>query len=80
MTYTDCIFFEEREADTGMKHCLRSRILDNGDSLCDYCRLWDAYIPKSSSVIEREKAIEWQNMPLEKQPDYEDYFKIDLAI
>ena len=42
--------------------------------MCQQCRLWDAYIPKSASDEEKEKAIKWQNMSYNEQPDYHEYF------
>lgn len=74
MIHEDCIFFEEREKDTGMNHCTRSGRLDNNGDLCKLCRLWDSYIPKASTEGQIKKAIKWQNMSLDEQPDYEEYF------
>lgn len=70
----DCIYFEAEEEDTGLNHCKRSCTLNTDGRLCEFCRLWDSYIPKSSSSAEIERAIEWQNMSYDEQPDYEDYF------
>lgn len=74
MTREDCIYFEEKEEDTGLNYCKRTCSLNTDGRLCDLCRLWDSYIPKDSSFAEIEKAMAWQNMSLVEQPDYEDYF------
>lgn len=74
MINEDCIFFEEREEDTGLNHCKRTCSLNTDGRLCDFCRLWDAYIPRDSSPAEIEKAMAWRDMPYDEQPDYEDYF------
>ena len=76
MTREDCIYFEEKEEDTGLNHCTRTRSLNNDGKLCDLCRLWDSYIPKNSSPTEIEKAKKWQNMSYNEQPDYDEYFLI----
>lgn len=52
MTNEDCIYFEEKEKDTGWNHCTNSHRLDNKSSLCDMCRLWDSYIPNNSTPAE----------------------------
>ena len=75
MINEDCIYFEEKEKDTGWNHCTNSHRLDNKNSLCDICRLWDSYIPKNSSLEQIEKAKKWQNMPYEEQPDYYKYWE-----
>lgn len=41
------------------------------------CRLWDSYIPQNSTEAQIEKAVEWQNMSFDEQPDYEEYFNTD---
>jgi hypothetical protein len=46
----------------------------NDKSGCELCRLWDAYIPKSASAAEKEKAKYWQSLPTNEQPDYDEYF------
>ena len=74
MTREDCIYFEEKEEDTGLNHCARTRSLNNDGKLCNLCILWDSYIPKNSSPTEIEKAKKWQDMSYDEQPDYEDYF------
>ena len=74
MVHRDCIYSEEHEEETGWNHCTNSRRLDNKDSLCDLCRLWDSYIPNNSTEEEIQAAQKWQNMPYGKQPDYDDYF------
>ena len=74
MTREDCIYFEEKEEDTGLNHCTRTRNLNNDVKLCDSCILWDSYIPKNSFPTEIEKAKRWQDMSYDEQPDYEDYF------
>nr|DAZ47101.1 MAG TPA: hypothetical protein [Caudoviricetes sp.] len=76
ITKEDCIFFEEREKDTALNHCKRSHSLDGNNTLCKHCRLWDSYIPRNSTKEQIEKAVEWQNMPFDKQPDYYEYFNI----
>lgn len=79
MIHEDCLFFEERERDTGLHHCKRSSRLcsDEENDLCTQCRLWDSYIPRNSTEAQIEKAVEWQNMSLDEQPDYEEYFNTD---
>ena len=66
MVHRDCIYFEEHEEETGWNHCKNSRRLDNKDSLCDLCRLWDSYIPNNSTEeeihIERRKMITPSNI------------------
>lgn len=74
MVRTDCIYFEKEEKYTRLNHCKRSRSLDRENSLCDHCRLWDAYIPSNSTSAQIDKALTWQNMPYCEQPDYEEYF------
>ena len=74
MVNEDCIFFEEREEDTGLNLCKRTCSLNTDGRLCDFCRLWDAYIPRDSSPAEIEKAMAWQDMPYDEQPGYEEYF------
>lgn len=74
MVHEDCIYFEEHEEDTGWNHCKNSSRLDNEGCLCDMCRLWDSYIPETSSKEQIEYAQKWQNMSYSEQPDYEDYF------
>lgn len=76
---TDCIFFVDTWAEDPHYHvCNHNRSLyeigKEDNTMCQYCRLWDAYIPQSASEQEKEKAIRWQNMPLGKQPDYHKYF------
>ena len=56
MVHRDCIYFEEHEEETGWNHCKNSRRLDNKDSLCDLCRLWDSYIPNNSTEEEIQAA------------------------
>ena len=75
MTREDCIYFEEKEEETGLNHCIRTRSLNNNGKLCDICRLWDSYIPKNSSSEKIEKAKKWQNMSYEEQPDYYKYWE-----
>ena len=62
MTREDCIYFERKEESTGWNHCKRSCRLDNEGRLCDTCRLWDSYIPKTASPSAIEGAKRWQNM------------------
>ena len=76
MTNEDCIYFEEKEKDTGWNHCTNSHTLDNKGSLCDICRLWDSYIPNKSTPAEIEKAQKWQRMSYSEQPDYDEYFSV----
>ena len=80
MTNKDCIYFEEKEKDTGWNHCTNSHILDNNDSLCDICRLWDSYIPNKSTPAQIEKAQKWQRMSYYEQPDYDEYFSVKQKI
>lgn len=54
MLNEDCIYFEKGGEDTGLTHCKRIYSIDAGGRLCDFCQLWDSYIPKTSSP----KAIE----------------------
>lgn len=75
----DCIFFEETyKDDPRFRHCTCSCTLylkgEEDNTMCNRCRLWDNYIPKSATEWGKEKAIKWQNMPSEEQPDYYDYF------
>ena len=74
MIEEDCVYFEEHEEDTGWNHCTRSSRLDSNGELCNCCRLWDSYIPKTATKTEIEKAQKWQNMSYDEQPDYDDYF------
>ena len=74
MTREDCIYYEEKEEETGLNHCTRTRNLNNDGKLCDLCILWDRYIPKHSSPEKIAKAKKWQDMSYDEQRDYEDYF------
>ena len=74
MTREDCIYFEEKEEDTGLNHCTRTRSLNNDGKLCDICKLWDSYIPNNSTHAEIEKAQKWQRTSYSDQPDYDKYF------
>lgn len=74
MIKTDCIYFKEKDEDTGMNCCTRSSILDGEGNLCNNCRLWDSYIPQNASKANIERALVWQNAPLDTQPDYFEYF------
>jgi hypothetical protein len=76
MENKDCIYYEEKEEDTGMRHCKYSHSLyEEDEDMCACCRLWDAYIPNNSTEQQTSKAVEWQNKPTEEQEDYDDYFK-----
>lgn len=77
----DCIFYEETYVpNPKFRHCKRECLLyvkgEEDNTMCEGCRLWDNYIPQSATEEEKIKAIKWQNMPLEEQPDYHDYFDI----
>ena len=79
--YTDCIHFQETyEEIPKYRCCTRSGSLyrkgDEDDIMCQHCRLWDAYIPKSATDAEKEKALMWDNMSLDEQLEnpYENYF------
>jgi hypothetical protein len=77
---TDCIYFEDREKeDPGYCSCSHRGYYSRKekDDMCQQCRLWDAYIPKTASDAEKERAIAWQNMTLVEQlaNPYETYFK-----
>lgn len=74
---SDCIYFEEEFEFVRKQHtvsCRKSGYLMPADcaDFCASCRLWDNYIPVSSTHEEIKKAKSWQNM--KDQPDYEDYF------
>lgn len=76
---TDCIYFEDREKeDPGYCSCARRGYYcrKDKDDMCQQCRLWDNYIPKTASDAEKERAIAWQNMTLAEQlaNHYETYF------
>ena len=77
----DCIYFEETYAEIPkFRHCTHNRSLfKNGEedkTMCQFCRLWDAYIPKTATEEEKATAIAWQNMSYGEQPDYWDFFSI----
>lgn len=77
----DCIYYEEEYEDMGMHHCKYSHTLyehNEKDIMCNNCRLWDAYIPKSSNRSQIDKAIEWQNKQYDEQEDYYKHFKYDI--
>lgn len=68
--YTDCIFFEETYEELPQyRHCIHSKSLfkkgDEDHKMCQFCRLWDAYIPKTATEEEKETAIAWQNCRME---------------
>ena len=76
----DCIFFQENYDDLPQYHvCKRSGALyhseKEADIMCSNCRLWDAYIPETSTEQEKAKALRWQDANLAEQADYEEYFK-----
>lgn len=78
---TDCVYFEETyEEIPKFRHCKHScSLFEKGkedDKMCQNCRLWDAYIPKTATDEEKATAIAWQNMSYEEQPDYRDFFSI----
>ena len=64
MTREDCIYFEEKEESTGWNHCKKSCKMDKEGYLCDTCRLWDSYIPKTASPSAIEGAKRWQECRL----------------
>ena len=74
MTREDCIYFEEKEEDTGLNHCVRTRSLNNDGKLCDLCILWDSSIPQNSSPEQIAKATTWQAMPYDAPPDHANSF------
>lgn len=79
--YTDCIFFEETYEELPQyRHCTHSKSLfkkgDEDHKMCQFCRLWDAYVPKTATEEEKATAIAWQDMPYGEQPDYRDFFSI----
>lgn len=77
---TDCISFDEDEE--GNVSCLSrgyficKEKLEQGETMCENCRLWDDYIPETATKAEIDKAVEWQNMPWGEQPDYEQHFNL----
>jgi len=72
---TDCIFFGDLFEDTDMFCCKYSHNLyEQNEDMCHLCRLWDAYIPITSTLDEINTAIEWQNKSYADQEDYDDYF------
>lgn len=76
----DCIYFEETyEELPKFRHCTyRHSLFKKGEedsTMCQHCRLWDAYIPKTATEEEQATAIAWQNMSYDKLPDYRDYFR-----
>jgi len=76
----DCIYFEETYPELPeYRHCTHScSLFKKGEedvSMCQHCRLWDAYIPVNATAEERQRAIEWMDMPLNEQPDYDEYFR-----
>lgn len=79
----DCIYFEATYKELEFpkfRHCSYSKALfvkgQEDEDMCKNCRLWDAYIPKSSTPEQINKAKMWQNLPLDKQPDYHEFFKL----
>ena len=77
----DCIYYEDTyKTIPKYHHCKRSKTLyekgKDDDIMCQFCRLWDSYIPQSASSEEKEKAIRWQNMSYDEQPDYNLFFGI----
>jgi hypothetical protein len=72
----DCIYYTDRDKDTQMHLCeYKHTLYLDDENMCKCCRLWDAYIPKNSTVGQIRYAQNWQNMPIDEQPDYDDYFK-----
>lgn len=78
---TDCIHFEEVHWQNPEFRCCSYsgglyKIGVDDNTMCQHCRLWDAYIPQSATTAEKEKAFEWQQMSLEEQlaNPYEEYF------
>ena len=44
MVKGDCIYFEEKEKDTGWNHCINSHRLDNKDNLCGFTFTTNGFI------------------------------------
>lgn len=75
----DCIYYEDHDKkQLGWCSCKRRGFFckKSKDDMCNNCRLWDAYIPKTATQVEIEKAQKWNNMSLDEQyaNPYEDYF------
>jgi len=77
MVNKDCLYYEEKEKDTGMRHCKYSGTLfKENEKMCDNCRLWDAYIPRNSTNEQIEYAKQWQDSEYDEQDDYNSYFEM----
>ena len=76
MIKDDCIYLQQDKDNSANLVCLykRSLITPDDHTCCDLCRIWDAYIPENASAAEKEKAMHWQNMSYNEQPDYDEYF------
>lgn len=75
----DCIYYEDcDEEQLGWCSCKRRGFFceKSKDDMCNCCRLWDDYIPKTATQAEIEKAQKWDNMSLDEQlaNPYEIYF------
>lgn len=76
MINENCDYFEDTNEGEYPLLCKYSGSLYHRDEdMCGRCRIWDAYIPNSSTKLEKDKAKKWQNMPYDEQPPYEEYFK-----
>ena len=63
MTREDCIYFDvEKKESTGWNQCKKFYKIDNEGFLCNTCKLWDSYIPKTASPSAIEGAKRWQDM------------------
>lgn len=74
----DCLYYEDKEEDTGFHHCKLLHTLykeDENNTMCRNCVLWDNYIPKSATEEQIKKAQEWQDKGFLDQEDYYEYFK-----
>lgn len=75
----DCIYYDDCDKEQlGWCACRRSGFFCEKakDDMCGCCRLWDAYIPKTATQAEIEKAQKWDNMSLKEQVanPYNEYF------
>lgn len=72
----DCIYYED--CDKWYCACKRRGYFCEKakDDMCKHCRLWDAYIPKTATQAEIEKAQIWGDMSLDEilENPYEEYF------
>ena len=81
-TQEDCIYFEKDKEDkdyvicTSLRHYCKNTDENN---MCHSCRLWDNYIPNTSSKEEIAYAQKRQHLKYEElikdENDYYEYFK-----